>query len=63
MLKFMDRSTIHHLKQKGYTNVAIAEVVGCHRDTVAKVLREPLDKAPAPRARTSQVLTHDPLLA
>jgi transposase len=55
MLKFMDRSTIHNLKRKGYTNVEIADWVQCHRDTVAKVLREPLDKEPAPRPRASQV--------
>jgi len=55
MLRYMDRSTIHYLKQKGWTNVQIGQFVGHHRDTVAKVLREPLDKEPAPRQRTSQV--------
>lgn len=53
MLKFMDRSTIHYLKQRGWTNIQIAEFVGHHRDTVARALREPLDKQPAPRPRRS----------
>ncbi len=53
MLKFMDRSTIHYLKQRGWTNTQIAEFVGHHRDTVARALREPLDKQPAPRPRRS----------
>lgn len=51
----MDRSTIHYLKQKGWTNVEIAEFLGHHRDTIARVLREPLDKQAAPRQRTSAV--------
>ena len=32
----MERSTIHYLKQKGWSNSAIAEAVGCHRDTVSQ---------------------------
>jgi transposase len=47
----MDRSTIHYLKQKGWTNTQIAEFVGHHRDTITRVLREPLDKQAAPRPR------------
>ncbi len=54
MLRYMDRSTIHYLKQKGWTNTQIGQFVGHHRDTIAKVLREPLDKEPAPRERTPQ---------
>jgi len=54
MLRYMDRSTIHYLKQKGWSNTQIGQFVGHHRDTIAKVLREPLDKEPAPRERTSQ---------
>jgi len=54
MLRYMDRSTIHYLKQKGWTNTQIGAFVGHHRDTIAKVLREPLDKEPAPRERTPQ---------
>ncbi len=54
MLRYMDRSTIHYLKQKGWSNTQIGQFVGHHRDTIAKVLREPLDKEPAPRERTPQ---------
>ena len=60
MLGFMERSTIYLLKQKGWSNAQIAEVIGCHRDSVARVLREPPDKQPAQRERTSQVAVfHD----
>jgi IS30 family transposase len=45
----MERSTIHYLKQKGWTNVQIAELLGHHRDTIARVLREPVDQQPAKR--------------
>jgi transposase len=51
----MDRSTIHSLKQKGWTNTQIAEFMGHHRDTSSRVLREPVDKQPAARPRESQV--------
>src|SRR5437763_14265862 len=53
MLQFMDRATIHYLNQKGWTNVEIAAFVGHHRDTIARVLREPVDHQPAPRQRPS----------
>lgn len=60
MLQCMDRSLTHHLKQKGYTNTQIAKVIGCHRDSVARVLRESPDKQPAQRERPSQVAVfHD----
>jgi transposase len=55
MLRLMDRSTIHYLKQKGWTNAQIAEFMGHHRDTIARVLREPVDQHPAPRQRSSSV--------
>jgi IS30 family transposase len=47
MLKYMERSTIYSLKQKGWSNLAIAEVIGCHRDTVGRILREPVITAQA----------------
>lgn len=59
MLQFMDRATIHYLNQKGWSNVEIAEFVGHHRDTIARVLREPLDQQAAPRQRTSAVAVFD----
>ena len=43
----MDRATIHYLHQKGWTKVEIAAFVGHHRDTITRVLREPLDQRPA----------------
>ena len=64
MLRYMDRSTIHYLKQKGWTNTQIAAFVGHHRDTITRVLREPLDRQAAPRQRTSAVAVfHDQILA
>ncbi len=51
----MERSTIHYLKQKGWNNSQIAKAVGCHRDTVRRIMREPVDHEPAPRQRTSQI--------
>jgi len=59
MLNFMDRSTIYFLHQKGWTNLEIAEFVGHHRDTIARVLREPIDRPPALRQRTSAVAVCD----
>lgn len=55
----MERSTIHYLKQKGWTNSQIAKAVGCHRDTVRRILREPVDHQPEPRQRTSQIAVFD----
>lgn len=51
----MERSTIYYLKHQGWNNTQIAKVVGCHRDTVRKVLCEPVDYQPAARQRESQV--------
>jgi transposase len=59
MLRFMDRSTIHLLHQKGWTNTQIAEFLGHHRDTITKVLRQPVDYQPPPRQRTSAVAVFD----
>lgn len=55
----MDRSTVYLLHQKGWTNVEIADFLGHHRDTIARVLREPLDQQPAKRQRTSSVAVFD----
>ncbi len=55
MLRFMERATIYYLKQKGWSNVQIAEFTGHHRDTVAKVLKEPVDQHPKQRERTSTI--------
>jgi len=48
----MERSTIHFLKQRGWTNVQIAEFTGHHRDTIAKVLKEAVDNKFGPQIAT-----------
>jgi transposase len=63
MLQFMERSTIYYLKQKGWTNVQIAECTGHHRDTIARVLREDVDKHPQTRNRSSAVAVFDAQIA
>src|SRR5258708_32555359 len=63
MLRYMERSTIYYLKQKGWTNVQIAEFTGHHRDTVARVLREEVEKQPKTRHRSSAVAVFDAQIA
>ncbi len=63
MLRYMDRSTIYSLKQKGWSNVQIAEFTGHHRDTVARVLREEVEKKPQTRERESRVAVFDAQIA
>src|SRR5437764_12204639 len=63
MLRYMERSTIYYLKQKGWTNVQIAEFTGHHRDTIARVLREEVAKKPKTRERTSAVAVFDAQIA
>src|SRR5258708_32336281 len=63
MLGYMERSTIYYLKQKGWTNVQIAEFTGHHRDTIARVLREEVDKKPKTRQRSSAVAIFDTQIA
>jgi transposase len=62
MLNFMDRSTIHYLHQKGWSKTEIADFTGHHRDTIARVLREPIDQQPAPRQRPSAIAVFTPLI-
>ncbi len=59
MLNFMNRATIYYLKHKGWSNVQIAEFTGHHRDTIAKVLKEEIDKKPAKRNRKSAASMYD----
>jgi transposase len=59
MLQFMERSTIYYLKHKGWTNVQIAEFTGHHRDTIARVLREDVEKHPQTRHRSSAAAVFD----
>jgi transposase len=60
MLTFMDRSTIHYLHLKGWSKTEIATLTGHHRDTITRVLKEPIDKQPAPRERASAVAVFHP---
>ena len=46
---------MHYLHHKGWSRTEIAQLMGHHRDTIARVLREPIDRQPAPRQRTSSV--------
>jgi len=59
----MERSTIHFLKQKGWTNVQITEFTGHHRDTIARVLQEAVEKKPKTRQRSSAVDVFRPQIA
>ncbi|HEU5383198.1 MAG TPA: IS21 family transposase [Ktedonobacteraceae bacterium] len=59
MLKFMERATIYYLKQKGWSNVQIAEFTGHHRDTIAKALKEEVDQKPKKRERKSAIAVFD----
>ena len=47
----MARSTIKFLKQQGQFNTQIADLVGCDRHTVARVLAEPTDPPRRRRVR------------
>jgi len=51
----MERSAIHLLKKRGKSQREIARELGRSRTTVARVLREPLDRRPASRTRASVV--------
>jgi transposase len=48
----MDRSMIYYLRDRGWSKTQIASFVGHHRDTIARVLHEPVDQQPAARPRT-----------
>jgi len=55
----MERATIYYLRQKGWSNVQIAEFTGHHRDTIAKVLKEEMDQKPKKRERKSAISVFD----
>lgn len=44
MLGEMERNTIKFLRKKGKTYQEIAKEIGCHRETVARVINEPTEK-------------------
>jgi transposase len=56
----MERSAIQHLAKRGKSQRQIAEELGHSRNTVARALREPVDRAPAPRRRPSRVDPYKP---
>jgi transposase len=55
MLRQMERSTIYLLAKRGKSLRQIAQELGRSPTTVARVLREPVDRAPARRRRPSLV--------
>ncbi len=63
MLRQMERSAIHLLAKRGKSQRQIAEELGRNRRTVARVLREPVDRQPARRYRRSKVDPYRPQIA
>ena len=55
MLRQLERSTIQVLVKRGKSQRQIARELGLSRTTVARALREPIDKKPARRRRQSSV--------
>jgi len=55
MLRQLERSAVHLLAKRGKSQREIAGELGLSRMTVARVLREPIDKQPAKRNRSSSV--------
>src|SRR5438067_2134217 len=51
----MERSAIHLLRKRGKSQRQIAKELGYDRDTVARVLKEGIDRAPIQRRRPSIV--------
>ncbi len=60
MLRQMERSAIHLLAKRGKSVRQIAAEVGHSPTTIARVLREPLDRQPAKRQRRSQIDPYRP---
>jgi transposase len=63
MLRQMERSTIQLLAKRGKSQRQIAEELGRNRRTIARVLREPVDRPPAPRRRGSKADAYRPQIA
>ena len=53
MLRQMERSTIQPLAKRGKSHRQIARELGIGRVTVARALREPIDRQPCKRKRSS----------
>src|SRR5690349_4982549 len=54
MLRQMERSAIQHLAKRGQSIRQIARELGRSPTTIARVLREPVDRSPARRQRYSK---------
>src|SRR5205823_6954469 len=63
MLRQMERSTMQWMAKRGKSIRQIAQEVGHNRRTVARVLREPVERRPATRQRRSQVDPYRPQIA
>jgi transposase len=63
MLRQMERSTMHWMAKRGKSIRQIAHEVGHNRRTVARVLREPVERRAATRQRRSQVDPYRPQIA
>ncbi len=59
MLDKMARSAIKFHKRQGDSNLVIAQKVGHHRNTVSRVLKQPLDLEPKSRHKTSAAAAFD----
>jgi transposase len=55
MLRQMERSTIHTLAKRGQSRRKIAQFMGISRNTVSRVLEEPVERVPLGRERSSAV--------
>ena len=53
MLRQMERSAVQLLAKRGKSRRAIARELGINRETVARILHEPVDRRPASRQRAS----------
>jgi hypothetical protein len=60
MLRQMERSAVQVLAKRGLSQRQIAKQLGHSRVTIARALREPVDKQPAKRRRASIVDPHRP---
>ena len=62
MLRQMERSTVHLLSKRGKSIRRIAEELGRSPTTIAKVLKEPVDRQPLP-VRSRSLEATDPGMA
>src|SRR5919199_2210050 len=60
MLRQMERSAIHLMAKRGKSLRQIAAEAGHSPTTIARVLREPLDRQPTKRQRRSKVDSYRP---